>query len=47
MLVGENDAVKRVGAAAETIEAAEEFFFAQAGVNEESGALRLKQSAIA
>jgi hypothetical protein len=47
MLVRENDAVKCVGTAAEAIEAAKEFFFAEAGVHQKSGVLGLKQCAVA
>lgn len=47
MLVRENDAVECVRAAAEGIEAAKKFFFAEAGIHEKSGVLGLKQRAIA
>jgi hypothetical protein len=47
MFVRENDAVECVRANAEAIEAAKEFFFAEAGVHEKSGPLGLKQGAIA
>jgi hypothetical protein len=47
VLVGKNDAVECVGADAEAIEAAKEFFFAEACVHQKSGPLGLKQSAVA
>jgi hypothetical protein len=45
--MGENDAVDGVGASAEAIEAAKKLFFAEAGIDEKSGPLGLKQGAIA
>jgi hypothetical protein len=47
VFVGKNDAVECVGTAAEAIEAAKEFFFAEAGVHQKSGVLGLKQGAVA
>jgi hypothetical protein len=47
VFVGKNDAVECVGTAAEAIEAAKEFFFAEAGVHQKSGVLGLKQCAVA